>query len=190
MPSVSRLNHQMDRTKIFVRLLGESIDCWRPVDAIQNGDQYEIVGPEPDAAEEWEFQVGEVVRCRSREGQPVATQLVRSATGKTTLARPLLLQGGPVNDRRRNLAEASGRAIDEADPIGLLASGAPPDEYAPELDTILPRLPGANGVEDVTDIVYDEFSRWFGVDTAGPREAYEAVASRIWQAIQEYRYAG
>jgi hypothetical protein len=68
----------MGHTKILVRLLGEAVDCWRPVDAVKNGHLYQIVGPEPDPEEEWEFQVGEVVQCGSRDGQLVATQLVRS----------------------------------------------------------------------------------------------------------------
>ena len=38
------------------------------------------------------------------------------------------------------LAEAVAQAINEADPIGLLAIGAPSDEYSPEHETILPRL--------------------------------------------------
>jgi hypothetical protein len=84
----------MGHTKILVRLVGEAVDCWRPVDALKDGDRYQIVGPAPDPEEEWEFQIGEVVQCGSGDGQLVATQLVRSATGQTTLARPLSLQGG------------------------------------------------------------------------------------------------
>ena len=180
----------MGHTTVLVRLLGEAVDCWRPVDAIQDGDQYQIVGPEHDPDEEWEFQVGEVVQCISHKGQLVATQLVRSAPGQANLSRPLSLQCGRTDVRRRTLAEAVARAIDEADPIGLLASGAPADEYAAEVDTILPRLPGANGIDDVIVILHEEFSRWFGVDTAGPRRAYESPAFRIWQAVHQYRYAG
>jgi hypothetical protein len=180
----------MGHTTIFVRLLGEAVDCWRPVNAVQDGDHYQIVGTEHDPDEEWEFQVGEVVQCKSRDGQLVATQLVRSATREPSLSRPLSLQGGRTGARRRALAEAVARAIDEADPIGLLASGAPADEYAPELETILPRLPSASGIDDVVVILHQEFSRWFGVDTAGPMRAYESPALRIWQAVHRYRYAG
>jgi hypothetical protein len=86
------------------------------------------------------------------------------------------------------LAEAVARAIDSADPIGVLATGAP-DEYAPEIKTILPRLSGASELDDVVDILHEEFSRWFGVDTAGPRLVYEPAASRIWHAVEEYRHA-
>src|SRR5687767_5348339 len=129
----------MGHTRILVRLLGEAVDCWRPVDAVKIGDQYQIVGPEPDLAEEWEFHVGDVVHCRSRDGQLVATQIVRSANSPTSVAGSPSLPGTQTDARRRGLAEAVARAIDRADPIGLLASGAPTDEYAAEIETILPR---------------------------------------------------
>ena len=180
----------MGSTKIFVRLLGEGVDCWRPVDAVEEGQRYRIVGPAPGADEEWEFQIGEVVYCRSREDQLIAIQLVQPAPGQLDSARPLSLQPGRAGARRQVLAEAVARAIDDADPLGLLASGAPADEYASEIGTILRRIPGANGVEDVVVILHEEFSRWFGADTAGPRQAYAGAASRIWEAVQKYRYAG
>jgi len=39
------------------------------------------------------------------------------------------------------------------------------DEYAPEVDTILPRLAFAKNHHDVHYIVYDEFCDWFGACT-------------------------
>ena len=44
----------------------------------------------------------------------------------------------PLDIRYQDLVAAVERAINEADPIGLLAGGAPSDEYAPETGTILP----------------------------------------------------
>jgi len=35
------------------------------------------------------------------------------------------------------------------------------DEYDPEVDTILPRLKYAKSEEDVHEIVYEEYVRWF-----------------------------
>ena len=180
----------MGSTRIFVRLLGERVDCWRPVDAVEEGQCYRIVGPVPSVDEAWEFQIGELVHCRSRDGDLVAIELVRPEAGQLDLSRPLPLQPGRAGARRQALAEAVARAIDDADPIGLLASGAPADEYAPEIGTILPRIPRANGVDDMVSVLHEEFSRWFGADTAGPRQSYEKVASRIWEAVLEYRYAG
>lgn len=85
------------------------------------------------------------------------------------------------------LVAAVERAIDDADPIGLLEGGAPADEYGPELGTIVPRVMNAQSVEEVTTVLHEEFLRWFGDDTAGPRQAYEAPAAKIWKALLELR---
>jgi hypothetical protein len=85
------------------------------------------------------------------------------------------------------LVAAVEHAINEADPISLLEIGAPADEYAPEIGTIVPRLASVEKSEDVATILHEEFIRWFGEDTAGPRHAYEASARRIWDAVMEFR---
>ena len=89
--------------------------------------------------------------------------------------------------RRQSLQAAYGslyldvsRLLREADPIGLIAIGAPDDEYDPEVSTILPRLREANAAVDVQRIVHEEFVRWFGADIAGPITGYADVAERIW----------
>jgi hypothetical protein len=93
-----------------------------------------------------------------------------------------------MDTRYQRLVAAVERAINDADPIGLLELGAPSDEYAPEIRTILPRLENVRGLNEVVDVLHEEFLRWFGDDgTAGPREAYEAPALRIWDALLEYR---
>jgi hypothetical protein len=73
------------------------------------------------------------------------------------------------------------RLLREADPIGLIAIGAPDDEYDPEVSTILPRLCDANSAVDVRRIVHEEFVQWFGTDIAGPITDYADVAERIWE---------
>jgi hypothetical protein len=51
---------------IYVALLDEGTDCWRPVDAVQlNKDTYRIVNP-PIEDERWQFESGDVVHCRER----------------------------------------------------------------------------------------------------------------------------
>ena len=92
-----------------------------------------------------------------------------------------------MNKRYQALAAAIERAINEADPIGLLEAGAPADEYGSEVGTILPRIANAQRPDDVTDVLHEEFLRWFGDGMAGPRQAYEAPARRIWEALLEYR---
>ena len=85
--------------------------------------------------------------------------------------------------RYQDLVAAVERAINEADPIGLLAGGAPSDRYAPEIGTIIPLLANAHRPDDVTGVLHGEFLRWFGEGTAGPRQAYEAPARQIWRCF-------
>ena len=89
--------------------------------------------------------------------------------------------------RYQAVVAAVEHAINEADPIGLLEGGAPADEYSPEIGTIVPRLVNAQSVDEVTAVLHEEFLRWFGGDTAGSRQAYEAPARQIWGALLEYR---
>jgi hypothetical protein len=79
------------------------------------------------------------------------------------------------------------RAIKDADPIGLLKGGAPADEYSPEIGAIVPRVRNAQSVDEITAVLHEEFVRWFGNDTAGRRQAYEAPARQIWPALLEFR---
>jgi hypothetical protein len=89
--------------------------------------------------------------------------------------------------RYKALATAVERAITDADPLGLLEGGAPADEYSPEIGTIVPRVGNAQSVDEITAVLHEEFVRWFGNGTAGPRQAYEAPARQIWQAVLEFR---
>ena len=101
-----------------------------------------------------------------------------------------MLGRSPTNameTRYRTLVAAVERAIKDADPIGLLEGSAPAGEYGPEIGTIGPRVVNAQSIEEVTTVLYEEFVRWFGDDTAGPRQAYEAPARRIWAAVLEFR---
>jgi hypothetical protein len=51
---------------VYVPLLDEGVDVWRPVEANRVGDGlYRLTGRRPDD-EEWGFEVGDVVRCRTQ----------------------------------------------------------------------------------------------------------------------------
>ena len=50
---------------IYIRLLDESVDCWRPTSADQHGEVFVVLGPTPDD-EHWEFQPGARVLCRKQ----------------------------------------------------------------------------------------------------------------------------
>ena len=46
------------------------------------------------------------------------------------------------------------------------------------------RAVGVPGRRGVLVILHEEFSRWFGADTAGPREACEEPASRMSSSVE------
>ena len=64
--------------------------------------------------------------------------------------------------------------------------GINPDEYEPEAATIVARLDSAGSVHDIETIVHEEFCRWFGRGTAGPKSKYVDAAARVWSASRAY----
>jgi hypothetical protein len=77
-------------------------------------------------------------------------------------------------------------ALFASDPIGINSEDNT-DEYDPEAQTIVIRLMGETGKPDVVTIVHEEFTRWFGSGTAGPRREYEGIGqeiSRLWSEHQ------
>jgi hypothetical protein len=71
-------------------------------------------------------------------------------------------------------------ALFKADPMGINFD-TNTDEYEQEAGTIIPRLSSAKSEEDVQLIVCEEFCRWFGPITAGPKENYASVSAEIWE---------
>ena len=60
----------IDQQKVYVALLDEGTDVWRPVDAIALGkSMFVLIRPmDYDAEDEkWEFLPGSIVRCEERE---------------------------------------------------------------------------------------------------------------------------
>jgi hypothetical protein len=89
----------------------------------------------------------------------------------------------------RPLTSAVARIIARADPVKLLALGAPGDEYDGEVAVIVPRLASATSEQDVQAIVRSEFVRRFGEECAGPPARYDEAAAAIWQVLTETRRA-
>ena len=56
-------------TTVYVSLLDEGVDVWRPVSAEHiRDDVYRIVGESPDPEDEqWQFLPGQHVRCRLQQ---------------------------------------------------------------------------------------------------------------------------
>jgi len=77
------------------------------------------------------------------------------------------------------------RLMNKADPLGLIALGCPADEYDPEIRTIVPRLKEAGSVFVLQRIIHEEFTRWFGAETAGPRKRYAEAARLMWARLRE-----
>jgi len=89
--------------------------------------------------------------------------------------------------RYQNLHRGLTELLYRHDPIGLAATGAPKDEYEPEVNTIIPRLKGASSADDVRRIVHQEFLHWFGgEETAGPESAYDSIANEIWANLLKH----
>lgn len=76
---------------------------------------------------------------------------------------------------------AVSRILARHDPMGLVAGGAPADEYDVEARTIERRLAEAVSPEDMRRIAREEFARWFNEETAGPESRYESVAGELWE---------
>ena len=51
---------------IYVALLDEDVEVWRPVEASREGEFYRIGGSVPED-ERWTFTPGSLVRCEQRE---------------------------------------------------------------------------------------------------------------------------
>ena len=95
-----------------------------------------------------------------------------------------------IREERRQLRAQYGAVFDSMaallyrhDPIGTSFDDNK-HEYEPEAGTILPRLSSCRSVEDVLQVVHEEFVRWFDRGTAGPPEHYEKIASEVWQLWQ------
>ena len=71
------------------------------------------------------------------------------------------------------------------DPIGInFETNA--DEYESEARTILPRLADCESADDVQQVTYEEFVRWFDESTVGPFESYESIAQEVWDLWTAY----
>jgi len=92
--------------------------------------------------------------------------------------------------RYRLLFVAVAMAVHDEDPIGLLKNGAPGDVYSIEIATVVPRVARSHALDEVVDILHTEFVCQFSESAAGPRAAYVALATEIWQGVLEYRKAG
>lgn len=94
------------------------------------------------------------------------------------------MKGNKLN--QKDLSNLSvGSVVDillKHDPIGI-NYGMDSDEYKPEAESILSRLNLNLSVEDIQNIVYDEFVKWFNANTAGDKSLYLAIAKDIFKSL-------
>jgi hypothetical protein len=76
------------------------------------------------------------------------------------------------------------QAIDQADPIHLLAIGAPEDEYASEIHAIVTHLAACTTLDETQTLVHEVFVTQFDASLAGPKEEYRGLAHTIWTGLQ------
>lgn len=78
-----RLNAEVERhtagvptRTVYIELLDEGVDVWRPVDAeVEDGDLM-LLPPEAPSGERWAFPPGSLVRCETRDLGLVAVEAV------------------------------------------------------------------------------------------------------------------
>lgn len=59
------------------------------------------------------------------------------------------------------------------------------DEYDSEIDVILEKLPNCQSEEDIKNLVWTTFVRFFGKNTAGDLEMYKSIAHKLWILFHE-----
>jgi hypothetical protein len=74
----------------------------------------------------------------------------------------------------------------ELDPMGINYE-INPDEYEPEVGTILPRVFEADSMEEIASVIREEFDRWFGQGIRVERATYEDLAEGMLQILRRYR---
>lgn len=67
--------------------------------------------------------------------------------------------------------------INRRDPMELLSMGAPQDEYEPEVESVLEKLSNGISQEQVLEVIYSEFVRWFG--EVPPMETFHSLAHDV-----------
>ena len=82
-----------DQVVVFVRLLHEGTDVWRPVKATQVSDGlYQLTGKQ-ESEDRWEFGPGSLVRCALKTFSDGASGLVARGSQKVTPSAELQFPG-------------------------------------------------------------------------------------------------
>lgn len=152
------------QVEIFVPLLQEGVDVWRPVKALhEGGDIYTIDKSNTILQDEWwKFQPGDSVRCRPHTFTDGKVALVPVERVKPSASR------GEVGDLNQ--------MVNEWDPLGLIEDGAPEDEYDCLVQKIYSLLQKESSPKAIEELILDELESHFGMGESNVslhrREAY------------------
>ena len=81
--------------------------------------------------------------------------------------------------------------ISKHDPIGLMAIGAPEDEYDPEVKTIVYQIKNVHTLEQIQDLLHQEFMRWLNEKSiVGERESYLEMAKDLHHLLRIREISG
>jgi tetratricopeptide (TPR) repeat protein len=105
-----------------------------------------------------------------------------------------VLERIPAESRKRvlkrtytDLIEQVPGVIAEADPMELLAGGAPPDEYEPEVRALIPKLDQAPDLVSLERVVTELFTNAFGQSCAGDHQRLRTVSQHLWSLMSARR---
>jgi len=62
-------------------------------------------------------------------------------------------------------------------------------DYDPEVDVLLSRIPEAEHLAALQQLLFEIFQTDFGEESCGNKERYDAVAAEIWTAYERHRAA-
>lgn len=90
----------------------------------------------------------------------------------------------PLWNKYPELYEALVGILFQHDPVRICddSNAMQETEYTSEVNTILPRLKEVSSIQELRQVMYEEFIRWFD-QSAGPIERYDQVAQDIWNYI-------
>jgi len=74
--------------------------------------------------------------------------------------------------------------FNEADPLGLIKMGAPPDEYVSEIEAAMYRIDEMKDIKTTRVVLHDVFSTMFDKHYAGTEGTYTALAALLFAYLR------
>jgi len=90
-----------------------------------------------------------------------------------------------VNSKR--FQKAVLKVLNIHDPVGLIADGAPDNEYEYQQAAIVRKLPNCRSILETQQMLHDEFCHWFNPEKAGPIDKYRIPATELYRLLRSFR---